>query len=156
MRDAKTDFQSSFPMVLHRAMDAVMPPYRQIFAEHDLTDQQWRILRALWDAEPLTVADLAEATLLSGTSLVGILDRLERRGLVSRLRSVEDRRVVYIRTTEAGRALFARVAPRIATIHEAIRARLTAEEWAAFGALLDRITTDGPAVGRTQTGSERC
>ncbi|MEN0002345.1 MAG: MarR family transcriptional regulator, partial [Pseudomonadota bacterium] len=86
-------FEHSLPMRLYRLLDAVMPAYRALFAQHDLTEPQWRLLRIVWERERVTAQDAAAATLLSPQSLVGIVDRLSAKGLVTRLRSVDDRRV---------------------------------------------------------------
>ncbi len=56
-------FEDSLPMALMRAREAVMRYFRPVLSEHDLTEHQWRVLRALRDAEgPMSVGDLAEPT----------------------------------------------------------------------------------------------
>ncbi|MGB0439121.1 MAG: MarR family winged helix-turn-helix transcriptional regulator [Paracoccaceae bacterium] len=138
-------------MVLNRALDGVMPSYRLLFARYDLTEQQWRILRALWEVTDIRSADLAEQTLLPKPSLVGILDRLEARGLVVRKRSTTDRRAVCVAATAQGRALSQEVLPQAQAIHNHIRQLLPEGEWAALEATLDRLaerikTTDQPDI----------
>lgn len=144
-------FERSLPMVLHRTLSAVMPPFREIFQRHDLTDQQWRVLRALWESGRLSIAQLASVTVLPAPSLVGILDRLERRGLVARIRSVEDRRLVHVAPTEAGRALYRQVLPEITEIHARLRARVTDAEWDQMERILGKIAS-GLAAPRAQAG----
>lgn len=134
------DFQSTLPMILHRALADVLPPFREIFQRHDLTDQQWRVLRALLATDRLTVAGLAEATVLPAPSLVGILDRLEKRGFVIRTRSDSDRRLVHAAVTDAGRALYARVEPDILAIHHRLHNAATAQEWAEITRILTKLT----------------
>jgi DNA-binding MarR family transcriptional regulator len=80
-------FLESLPMLLSRTLDGIMPRYRSLFQAHGLTDQQWRVLRALWEQKHLTSAEISQMTLLPAPSLVGILDRLEKKGLIGRLRS---------------------------------------------------------------------
>jgi len=41
-------FRRSLPMLLNYTLDGIMPAYRTLFAQFDLTEQQWRILRVLW------------------------------------------------------------------------------------------------------------
>jgi homoprotocatechuate degradation regulator HpaR len=142
-------FQQSLPMLLHRTLASVMPPFREIFADHDLTDQQWRVLRALWEADRLSFADLARITVLPAPSLVGILDRLEARGLVARTRSDRDRRSVTVAATGSGRALYAAVEPRIQAIHAELRARASEQDWAMLEAILMKIAAKDPAQART-------
>jgi len=51
-------FLDSLPMILSRSLDRVMPSYRRLFQANDLTDQQWRVLRALWEKQHLTSAQI--------------------------------------------------------------------------------------------------
>jgi len=133
-------FENTLPMMLHRTLDAVMPQYRELFKRFDLTEQQWRVLRVLWSSDRVSSADLAERTLLLQPSLVGIIDRLERKDLVTRVRSVDDRRVVYIVATAKSRALQDKVIPETERIHEQLQAAVSKEEWAAMEATIAKIT----------------
>ena len=126
-------------MILNRALDAVMPPYRELFARFDLTEQQWRILRVLWTHEKVVSVDLASRTLLATASLVGIIDRLEKKGLVARVRSTTDRRAIYITATAKGRELEATVSPKVEAIQSRIRATVSDREWKAMEKTLLKI-----------------
>lgn len=134
-------FDQSLPMILNRALDAVMPPYRELFAQFDLTEQQWRILRVLWTHEKVVSVDLASRTLLATASLVGIIDRLEKKGLVARVRSTTDRRAVYITATAKGRKLEATVGPRVEAIQSRIRATVSDREWKAMEKTLLKVAS---------------
>ncbi|MDG1294271.1 MAG: hypothetical protein P8P24_03185 [Planktomarina sp.] len=52
-------FLDSLPMILNRSLDRVMPSYRRLFQANDLTDQQWRVLRALWEQQHLTSSEIS-------------------------------------------------------------------------------------------------
>ncbi|NTW28953.1 MAG: MarR family transcriptional regulator [Coriobacteriia bacterium] len=71
------------------------------------SQQRW-VLEALARG-PRRMSDLAEGTCTSQASLTGIIDRMEERGLVERVRPAGDRRVVEVSLTEAGRQEKARV-----------------------------------------------
>ena len=58
---------------------------------------------------PLSMGRLAEALDVSFASMTGIVDRMEKRGLVERQHDVEDRRVVLVRPTDAGRHVFTEI-----------------------------------------------
>ena len=74
MPDTMRSFSRSLPMALMRAREAVMAEFRPILASHDLTEQQWRVLRALIDEPRGTgVGELAEATFLHGPSVSRIV-----------------------------------------------------------------------------------
>ena len=132
-------FLDSLPMILSRTLDEVMPVYRALFQKHAITDQQWRVMRALWEQKHLTSKQISEITLLPSPSLVGILDRLEKKGFVGRLRSVEDRRLVYIVPTQAGRKLQELMLPKIEQIHDRFMHQVTPDEWAELNRILDKL-----------------
>jgi homoprotocatechuate degradation regulator HpaR len=117
-----------------------MPSYRRLFQANDLTDQQWRVLRALWEKQHLTSAQISQITLLPPPSLVGILDRLEKKNLIGRLRSTKDRRHVHIIPTKKGRALMEHMMPMVERIHDDFMQRVTESEWAEFNRILDKLS----------------
>ena len=143
-----TLFADSLPMVLNRALDAVLPPYREIFARFNLTEQQWRILRVLWERKTISSIELARTCLIPPPSLVGVLDRLEARDLVARFRSQEDRRLVLVEVTEDGRAIANEVMPMVDEIHHNLRARVTPEEWGMLQSILQKFENDRMAFDR--------
>lgn len=134
-------FDTSFPMMLNRALDVVMPAYRELFARYQVTEQQWRVLRVIWTSDNVNSARLSERTLLSPPSLVNIIDRLEAKGLVSRVRSADDRRQIYVVATDQGRLLQQEVTPQLVAIQEQIQACVSEKEWQALNNILDKITS---------------
>ena len=122
-------FSHSLPMVLYRTLDAVMPRFRKIFNEFGLTEQQWRVLRVLWDQQAVTLNRLAALTLIPAPSLVGIVDRLERAELVNRQRSEADRRKVNIVLTSPGAALEDDIMPRVAAAYAELKQSVDPETW---------------------------
>lgn len=123
------DFSRSLPMMLYRALDNVMPRFRKIFSEHGLTEQQWRVLRVLWERREIALRELSDLTLIPAPSLVGIVDRLGTAGLVSRRRSVNDRRVLYVLATEDGKALEEQVRPKVDAAYGELRDSLDESSW---------------------------
>ena len=79
---ATQSFSGSLPMMLYRALDVVMPRFRRIFNEFGLTEQQWRVLRVLWETEEIAFRELSDITLIPAPSLVGVIDRLAKQRLV--------------------------------------------------------------------------
>ena len=133
------DFTTSLPMLLNRSLDAIMPPYRDLFQEFGVTEQQWRVLRVLWEQKHLTSAQISILTLLPSPSLVGILDRLEKKKLVKRLRSSSDRREINITITDKGRELQSEVLPKVKKIQDQIKVILTDCEWRELNKSLEKI-----------------
>ncbi|MDG2374313.1 MAG: MarR family transcriptional regulator [Paracoccaceae bacterium] len=133
------DFTLSLPMLLNRSLDAIMPPYRDLFQEFGVTEQQWRVLRVLWEQKHLTSAQISSLTLLPSPSLVGILDRLERKDLVKRLRSTSDRREINITITNLGRELQSKVMPKVKLIQDQTREKLSPTEWKQINNILKKL-----------------
>ena len=133
-------FDKPLPMILHRTLDAAMPDYRELFARYNLTEQQWRVLRVLWSSKRVTSVELSNRTLIPAPSLVGVIDRLEKKDLVTRVRSVEDRRAVFVVATAQGRALEEEVSPQVAEIDQRLRACVTADEWHVMEQVLEKIS----------------
>ena len=86
------EFSRSLPMSLLRAREAVMRQFRPSLRRHGLTEQQWRILRALTSVETIEVTELARVAFLLGPSLSRILRDLEARDLIERRTAEADLR----------------------------------------------------------------
>ena len=152
---ATQEYSRSLPMMLYRALDAVMPRFRRIFNEFGLTEQQWRVLRVLWEHEDIAFRDLAEVALIPAPSLVGVVDRLSREGLVGRRRSEADRRNVFVYATDEGRDLHRRVRPRVDAAYAELRGSIDTDEWRNLMNGLERVASledealaDKPAVNQ--------
>jgi len=136
-------FSQSLPMLLYAAIDAVMPRFRQIFKEAGITEQQWRVLRVLWDIEEISHSDLARLTLISAPSLIGIVDRLVDQQLVKRRRSNLDRRVVFISSTRAGRELRDAVLPAVQQTYFELKESVDPATWQSLlKGLADLVETE--------------
>jgi len=133
-------FSHSLPMMLYRTLDAVMPRFRKIFSDFGLTEQQWRVLRVLWEHDEVSLSQLADLSLISAPSLVGVVDRLQATGLVTRRRSDVDRRKVYVLATERGAELEALMMPRVASTYAELKQSVDAETWECVLRGLQSIT----------------
>jgi len=134
-------FSGSLPMMLYRAIDVVMPRFRRIFKEFGLTEQQWRVLRVLWDIEEISHSELSELTLISPPSLVGVLDRLLSMQLIERRRSARDRRVVYVASTQQGRDLSEQLLPAVQQAYFELRDSVDDDAWRSLLGGLEELVT---------------
>ena len=91
-RGPMREFSRSLPMSLLRAREAVMRQFRPSLRNHGLTEQQWRILRALTAVDTIEVTELARVAFLLGPSLSRILRDLEARDLIERRTAKADLR----------------------------------------------------------------
>src|ERR671922_1371484 len=105
------EFSRSLPMSLLRAREAVMRQFRPSLREHGLTEQQWRILRALAAIDAIEVTELARTAFLLGPSLSRILRDLEARRLIERKAAKADLRRGEVSISPKGLKLIEAVAP---------------------------------------------
>ncbi len=96
---------------LRRIIRAVDLHSRSLVQRCGLTGPQLLMLHRLASAGEISIGELAVAVSLSQPTVTGILDRLERRGLVRRRRSPDDKRRVLVRTTPACKRLLASAPP---------------------------------------------
>jgi DNA-binding MarR family transcriptional regulator len=68
------------------------------------------------------------------------LDRLEKKNLIGRMRSSEDRRHIHIIPTQKGRALMEHMMPMVESIHDDFMQRVTAAEWDEFNRILNKLS----------------
>ncbi|AEC20084.1 MarR family transcriptional regulator [Pusillimonas sp. T7-7] len=87
---------------LRRITRSVALHSRQLAAYSHITAPQLICLRAVIEHGPLTATAISREIHLSASTVVGILDRLEDKGLINRERGREDRRIVFVTATQAG------------------------------------------------------
>ncbi len=92
-------------VALRRITRAIDLHSRELMQQVGLTAPQLAALQAIERLQPITAGALAKAIHLSQATLTGVLTRLETRDLVTRARSVSDRRTVVVELTEEGRAI---------------------------------------------------
>ena len=105
------EFSRSLPMALLRAREAVMNRFRPILREHGVTEQQWRVLRALYNEPELEAGVLAERCCLLTSSLTRIVKHLDQEGFLTRKQNTRDLRRIRVAITAKGRRLIDKVAP---------------------------------------------
>jgi len=104
-----------------------------------LTNAQWVPLLKLYMGKGSTAAELARECELDAGSMTRLLDRLEAKELCRRIRSSEDRRVVNLELTEAGRAAAREIPAILSRIQNAHLAGFSVEEWQILKGYLRRI-----------------
>lgn len=87
---------------LRRITRSIALHSRQLAACSNITAPQLVCLRVVVDHGPLTATAISREVHVSASTVVGILDRLEDKGLIQRQRGTEDRRIVFITATPAG------------------------------------------------------
>ena len=113
-------FKRSLPMSLLRAREAVMKKFMPSLKEHNLSPQQWRVIRALKEEDGLDISELSERCHLLMPSLSRIIQNLESRALVQRQPVESDQRRSVIFLTDSGGQLYELVAPKSAERYDHI------------------------------------
>jgi DNA-binding MarR family transcriptional regulator len=91
--------------LVHRLDLKIASKYRPVLAELGLSYGQYLAMLALWERREMTIGELCRSLDLDSGTVSPLMKRLEAAGLVSRERSSEDERTVFVRLTEAGAAL---------------------------------------------------
>ena len=130
------DFEQSLPMELLKAREAAMARFRPMLRSHGVTEQQWRVIRALADFDKIDAGELAARSFLLAPSLTRILQHLESENLVKRTSDSNDQRRSVLSLTRKGHKLFAKVAPDSAALYDEIEGEFGADRMALLYDLL--------------------
>ncbi|WP_076862431.1 homoprotocatechuate degradation operon regulator HpaR [Bradyrhizobium mercantei] len=141
------EFSRSLPMSLLRAREAVMRQFRPSLRNHGLTEQQWRILRALTAVDEIEVTELARVAFLLGPSLSRILRDLEARALIERKAAENDARRAVVSISAKGLKLIEAVAPTSEVIYAAITRRYGARKLAELQEMLGALEASLAGMG---------
>jgi homoprotocatechuate degradation regulator HpaR len=148
----------NLPLLLLQARERVLSHFRPILNANGVTEQQWRIVRALYEQSSLEPREIVELCRISSPSMAGVLARMEQLGLVARRRLPRDQRRVQVSLTPRARTMAARMAPQIDATYRRIEQNIGAEFSARFQQALDQLlaTLEAHAPGRTEApGSSR-
>ncbi len=123
-----------------RFLESVSP---SLFCEFDedggITIHQMEVVRQLLLGEPMTMRDVAEAQGIGLSGATQLVDRLERRGLVTRVRDAHDRRVQHVVPTERAKDLAARFKTGMRRVSAEMFSALDDNELLTYVLLTERI-----------------
>jgi MarR family 2-MHQ and catechol resistance regulon transcriptional repressor len=130
---------------LMRAAEAVSTRVTRHLADSGLTISQFGVLEALHHLGPLCQRDIGKKILKSGGNITVVIDNLEKRGLVARVRDAEDRRFLTVQLTSDGEKLITGVFPPHAEAIVREMGVLTEEEQIELGRICKKLGL-GPNV----------
>ena len=110
----------TLPIVLLRTREAVMDRFRPMLKAHDVTEQQWRVMRVLREIGPSEASQLAHHACVLGPSLSRIIKTLAARGFITSLRDEADGRKLRLALTQEGDAFLTALAPESARAYAEI------------------------------------
>ena len=125
-------FHSCINFILSNTQNAVYNYFKRALQQYDITPSQYALLQCLHAQDGLTPSQLAQALRLDTSSITGVLSRLEKKGLIDRIYSQEDRRSVSIHLREEGKALWDQVDQVIEAANEKVTRGLDADHYAQF------------------------
>ena len=136
----------SLTIALLQAREAAMAYFRPIVKRHNLTEQQWRIVRILAERPSMDFHDLAFRACILRPSLTGILSRMERDKLIFRLKPVNDQRKLYVSLTQQGQDLYEVARHQVEQGYAEIEAAFSRQKMDQLMALLDELITLGDSL----------
>lgn len=129
----------NLPRLLLQAREAVMAHTRPALRAHALSDQQWRVLRVLGEKGTVDTGHIAREAFILGPSLTGVLNRMERDGLIRRETDPNDQRRTVVCATEQGMERVATLAVTIEAHYQQLEQVLGRDKLAELYALLDTL-----------------
>jgi homoprotocatechuate degradation regulator HpaR len=140
--------RKNMAQLLLQTRERMMQRFRPVLSRFGLTEQQWRVIRILTDVETMEPRQLSRQATILGPSLVGVLDRMVRSGLVEKRRHPSDQRRLNVSLTTGGRRLYAQVWPLMEAEYQEMAEQVGDEEMRSFLEALERFNARlGPAAG---------
>lgn len=114
----------TLPILLQKAKEASVAQVRGTLAAFDLTEQQWRVIRAAYEYGEMNAQQLAQRSAILGPSLSRILNRLEDDGVLTRKTAEGDLRELTIKLSTSGKRLHNKVQPALAKHYDVLAEKL--------------------------------
>jgi len=133
------DIGTSVGFLLAKAYQRACVIFKEEFEGHDMTPQQFGLLGFLWHEDGITQAELSARSQIDRTTMGGLIDRLEKEGLVARRSHPEDRRAYRICLTDRGKSLEPELTPLADRAQHKFIAKLDPQELEILKSLLEKI-----------------
>lgn len=133
------DFTSFICFQAGAASRKIQNYYNGVLKQYGITLGQSFILFALLQREGLNISSLADKLMLDNSALTGLVDRMEKEGLVQRRVDPEDRRVYLIYLTEKGRQIASVVYPIASEFNRRLVDALNRDQQEAFKIILENV-----------------
>ncbi len=133
------DIEKSVGFLLAKAYQRACALFKEEFDRYDLTPQQFGVLAFLWIDDSLSQAELSARSQIDRTTIGGIVDRLEKEGLVKRRPHPEDRRAYQVFLSAKGKSLEEELWSVAEGVQEKVTAPLSTAERETFVRLLEKL-----------------
>jgi|EP01034_Spumella_vulgaris_P037174 DNA-binding MarR family transcriptional regulator len=119
-----------------RLLAECMQGFERLSGEHvrecGLTHAQFDIIATLGNTEGMSYKELGDKTLITKGTMTGVIERLEQKGLVERVRSLDDKRSWFIRLSPQGEQVFREVFPKVISRGGEVFASYSDDDFAAL------------------------
>ncbi len=129
----------NLPLLLLQTRERLLARFRPVLNTYGITEQQYRVLRAIESGGPLEPRQIGAICHISSPSLTGVLARMEAMDLVARERLAHDQRRVMVSLTPTSRTMFRQMKPRIEAVYQALDTDLGPELTGEIYDTLDRF-----------------
>ena len=136
----------NLPMLLLQTRESIMRLFRPLLREHSVTEQQWRVIRAVDEQGEIELGLLARRCSLHGPSLTGMVTRMEKSGLLKRYRLSSDQRKVYVELTPKARELIQRIRGGVEAQYALLEKRVGATTLTRLYDLLETVNAGVDAI----------
>jgi DNA-binding MarR family transcriptional regulator len=136
------DIEKSVGFLLAKAYQRACALFKEEFDRYDLTPQQFGFLAFLWIEDGLSQSELSARSQIDRTTIGGIIDRLEKEGLVERRNHPEDRRAYQVFLTTTGKSLEKELSSVANHVLRKVTSPLTKQEHETLVQLLTKIRRD--------------
>jgi homoprotocatechuate degradation regulator HpaR len=137
-----TPTRQSLPISLLRVRELIMESIRPMLASHDVTEQQWRVLRVISEEGEADATTVAHKACMLAPSLTRILRTLQNKGHVKVFKDAKDGRRTLMSLTESGTVFLSKVAPESQEIFSELHAIVGKERWEELIKVLCDIRDD--------------
>jgi MarR family transcriptional regulator, organic hydroperoxide resistance regulator len=151
-RGTNLDAQAAVFNLDHTWMDVIATMESVVLRPYRLTHAGFVVLMTIWITGPRETRELAAVLRVTRGAIVGSVNTLEKRGLVRRIRSTADRRLVSIELTRSGRDLVKRVQRNWHTLEAEITGELSVQDQRTLARLLRKMGARARALRSERDG----
>ncbi|WP_419768383.1 MarR family winged helix-turn-helix transcriptional regulator [Arcobacter sp.] len=136
------DMNNSLGFVLNRTALAMKTGFNKQIKEFDISPEQWSLIFRIVENNGLTQKELASSTYKDQANITRSLDRLEKKGFLTRLVNSKDRRIINIFSTSKAKELVEIIVPISKQYNQLLSAGLSQEEYESLIGLLNKVYTN--------------
>ena len=133
-------FEQSLPMQLLKAREAAMSRFRPMLRDHGLTEQRWRVIRAIHEHNKIDASELAIKSFLLSPSLTRILKYLENEKIIIRSEDINDLRRSVFSLSKKGEQVILDITPETENLYQEIESLFGVDKFKQIFTLLKEFS----------------